>query len=273
MNKKSEIVISIGLVIAGLMFVLPLFWLLLNSFKTNTEILWNSFAWPIEFRWGNYAMAIERFRILTYFRNSIIITTTDIVITIALSLLMGYACAKMKWRFSKAVYMFVLAGYFIPAMVTFVATYQVISALNLLNNFFGLILPYSARNMVLGTLLFYAFIRAIPSDLEESAVLDGCTIFGVLKNIIVPLTKPVMATVAITAFINSWTEFLLASIVIRNADLMPISIGFLTFSDRFGTEYAILFAAMIITIIFPLTVFIIANKNIQNVFAAGISLK
>ncbi len=174
---------------------------------------------------------------------------------------------------SKAAYVFVLAGYFIPGAVTFVSTYKVIRMLKLYNTFWAVILPYAASNIVIGTLLFYAFIRSLPGELEESMVLDGSGIWGILLHLVIPLTRPVMATVSISAFINCWSEYLLASIVLRDDNIKTLSLGFQSFATLYATDYGPLYAAMVITIIFPLILFVLANKNIQNVFAAGASLK
>jgi len=203
-NKKSGLkklgfyILEAVLVIWAIVQLYPLFWLFLFSVKNNTEIFGgNILGFPRIWQWSNYAVALSSGNVGRYFINSTIVTVLTIVISSILVATSAYAIVRMKWKYSKLVLTIFLTGMMVPIHATLLPLFIILKNLNLLNTYASLVIPYVAFAIPMGIFILTGFLYTIPRELEESAFLDGCSIYKSFYYIILPLIRPALATIAI----------------------------------------------------------------------------
>ncbi len=204
----------------------PLVWLLFYSFKDNEEIFsTNVFGIPNEWRWENYSNAFGVFDIVAYFKNSLIVSIGTVIFTVILALMFSYAAARMRWRFANASRIYMTSGMFIPMQIILIPLLILVRDMHLQNSYFAVIVPYVAFQLSFATIIFYAFFRSLPYEIEESAAIDGASIYTTFFRIMVPLVKPAIASVSIFVFLFAWNEFLFAFMLGgKSVQTLPVAI-------------------------------------------------
>lgn len=255
--------------------ILPLFWMLLNSFKPTTEIMTgNSFGWPKEFQLTNYIDAIVYRNVLRFFLNSVVITTLTLILTLTVSVMLSYALTRMRWRLRTNVRSVILLGLLLPSQIVIIPLFLLFRQVGLINNPLSLILTVTAFNIPMSTLMISSFMQNIPFELEEAAVMDGAKLPMILFRIILPIIKPAIATAGINVFIGSWNEFMYALVLLTGEKYRTLPISLISFSSpKFGTDYGSMYATMVVTSIIPILVFMFFNDSIEKSFSASALLK
>lgn len=255
--------------------VYPLLWLLINSFKDTTEIMTGaSFGLPEFWKIENYTDAIFNRNILKYFINSIFITGFTLLLTTIAAIMLSYALIRMRWKLSIKVNKLVALGILLPSQIVIVPIFIMLRQIHLINNPLSLILTISAFNIPMATLMCCSFLSDIPLEMEEAAVMDGAGIFSILFRVIIPMIKPAIATMVINTFINSWNEFIYSLVLISDDAYKTLPIALMSYSSgKYGTDYGGMFAAMIITSILPVLLFIFFSNQVEKTFSAGAILK
>lgn len=252
----------------------PIVWMLFYSLKNNEEIfVSNPFGFPTHFRYDNYIRAWNSYDILTYFKNSVVITGAVVVGTILLALMFSYSTARMKWKLSEAARMYMLLGMFIPVQIIIVPLVIIIRDLHLTNTYWSLIIPYIAFSLPFSTLVFHAFMRTIPFELEEAAAMDGATIYRAFYSIIAPLLKPVMATMLIFTFLSIWNELFMALILISDEAMKTLPLGLLQFQGQYSTDWGGMGAALVIASIPTILVYLVFSEQIEKAMTVGSAIK
>jgi len=265
---SSKISTYIVLSLFSILTCYPLIWMLFGSLKGESEFYTNLWFLPKKWEWLNYVEAWNTAQLGTTFKNSIFVTGFSIIIVVAISYLASFAIARIPFKGSRIVLLLLLSTLMIPSQVTFIPLYQVELFLGIYNTYWGLILPYVSGGMPLAIFLLTIFITAIPKELDEAAEIDGCSQWGILWRIILPLTKPVLSTVIILTFINVWNEFFLALVMIQDPAIRTIPVAMTYFNQMFtSTNFTQIFAAMAITIIPVITIYVI----FQRYFISGIA--
>lgn len=274
-QKWIRCVLTIIFGIIAITSVYPLFWLLLNSFKDTNEIMTgSSFGFPSFWKVENYTDAIINREILKYFFNSVFITGLTLILTTSVAVMLSYSLVRMKWKFSRKVSKGVTLGILLPSQIVIVPIFMMLRELHLINNPLSLILTISAFNIPMAVIMCSSFLSGIPYEMEEAAVMDGAGIFSILFRIIVPIIKPAIATMVINTFINSWNEFIYALVLISDDKYKTLPIALMNYSSgKYGTDYGGMFAAMIITSILPILLFIFFSNQVEKTFSAGSILK
>ena len=273
-NKISTLLIKIILVILGISFVFPLFWMLTMSFKSKDEVYNNPFGLPQKWIFTNYGEALKKFKFLTYFSNSLIYTIGTIIITIMLGSMFAYCVSRMEWKFKDLALSYTSLGLIIPVQVVIIPIFMLQRQLGIKNTYWGLILPYSAFALSSCILMLYAFFRSLPKELEEAACMDGCNIYQCYFKIILPIVKPALATQCVLIFMNTWNEFFLSFILVGKDQLKTLSVGLLSFFVSIGvSDWGQIGAAMIISSIPTVIVYLISSEQIENALTAGSILK
>lgn len=257
------------LIIFAIMCLYPLLWLFLASFKTNQELYFNTWGLPESWQLSNYVNAIIKGRILQYFGNSVIIAVSAVVVTVILSTMASYAIARMHWKLSKAVYGTFLIGMMVPVYGLIIPLFSIFKTMGLLNNHLAVIIPQIALGFPMAIFIICGFMQSIPRELEEAAIIDGCSIFQCFVKIILPIAKPSIVTVAVVQFINVWNDLLLPRIFLTDSDKMTLPVGLTNFQAMYSTDYVGMIAAVIITIIPSIVVYIILHKQIMEGMVAG----
>lgn len=252
-----------------LMCLYPIFWLFLASFKTNQELYVNTWGLPENWSLTNYVTAVVEGRIIEYFGNSVIISVSAVLVTVILSTMASYAITRMHWKLSKLTYNVFLLGMMIPVYAMVIPLFSIFKSLGLLNNHLSVIIPQIAVGFPMSIFIICGFMRAVPLELEEAAIIDGCSIFGCFLKVVLPISKSSIVTVAVVQFINVWNDLLLPRIFLTDSSKMTLPVGLTNFQAMYSTDYVSMIAAVIITIIPSIIVYILLHKNIMEGMVAG----
>lgn len=257
------------LVLFAVLCLFPLVWLFFSSFKTNTELFENPWGLPGALRLDNYVQAIQEGHILRYFANSSIIAFTAVLVAVILSSMVAFAIMRMDWKLSKLTLNIFLLGMMIPVYAMIVPLFTMFTKVGLLNTHAAVILPHIAISFPMAIFILTGFMGSVPRELEEAAVIDGCNIYQIFFKVIVPISKSSMVTVAVVNFINIWNDLLLPQIFLTDAAKMTLPVGLTEFQGQYATNYVVEIAAVVITVIPSVIVYILLHKNIMEGMVAG----
>ena len=269
-SKSVRIIIYIGLVFWLIVNLFPVYWMFTFSLKSNAEIFGeNVVGLPHDWLWSNYESALKTGNMAKYFLNSSIVAVATILITLAVALMGTFALTRLIWKGRKTLNKFFMLGLTIPIHASIVPVYVTLSRLHLLNTYWALIIPYAAFSLSMAILVCTGFMNEIPRDLDESACIDGCSIWGIFFRIIVPLMKPAVATVGIYTFLQCWNELMFANIFISKSALRTLPVGVQALSGQYTTEWGPIGAALVLATFPTLFIYIFLSKKIQESFIAG----
>ncbi len=252
-----------SLIFVAAIFLFPILWILLTSFKTNTEIYQVPITYlPHKFTVENYISMFKQLPYYTfYFRNSMVITASTVVLVLAFSTLAGYGFGRLEFKGSNLLFSFIMAILAIPYLVYLIPVYIMESKLNLLDTHLGLILPYVALNLPFGIFIMRGTFRTIPSELEDSARIDGCSAFQVFLKIMLPLSIQGVVTVAILTFVIVWGEFLFALTIMESSFMKTLPVGIVLLREEgMSWAYGSLSAAVVVSIVPVILFFIVLQK-------------
>ncbi len=274
MKKRRKIFASAVMVIIGASFLFPMYWMLNLSFKPKSEVYVNPFGLPKEWVFNNYGDALAKFNFLRYLSNSLIYSISTIILTILFGSMFAYCISRMRWKYKNFALSYISLGLVVPAQVVIIPIMIMTRSLGLKGTHLGLILPYSAFALSSCVLMLYAFFRSLPMELEEAACMDGCNIYQTFFRIIIPVIKPALSTQCVLIFMNIYNEFFLAFILAADDKIRPLTVGLLNFFVSIGvSHWGQIGAAMIITSLPTIIVYIIGNEQIENALTAGAILK
>jgi len=222
--RRQGLPVQAGLIVLAALWLIPVVWTLSISFRPENSIQANlSFMLPLPFTLENYEFVFSSSRLLRWFLNSLFVAVVRTVLQIALCSLAAYAFARIRFPGRRILFPFVLIGLMVPGQATFIPVYLLFSNLGLLNTFAALILPGVASSFAV--FLLVQFFRNIPVELEEAALLDGASRLAVYLRIFLPLSTPVLTTLAIFTFLGTWNEFLWPLVAATDPEIMTITIG------------------------------------------------
>ncbi|MFC5529392.1 carbohydrate ABC transporter permease [Cohnella yongneupensis] len=280
MFSKSKLAKPGGLLLQGVLWlyflvsVYPLFWMISYSLKNNNEIFsTNPFGLPTHFRFENYVHAWMNFNIPRYFANSLVVSIISTAGILILSLMFSYAAARLEWKLRGVARVYMMIGMFIPLQVIMIPLAILVKDFHLINTYGALIVPYIAFGLPFSCLIFYGFLRGIPFELEESACMDGASIFRTFISIIMPIVTPAMATIAILQFLGSWNEFLLAYILISDETMKTLPLGLLFFQGQYSTDWGGMGAVMTIASLPTVIVFLFFSERVERAMTVGSAVK
>jgi raffinose/stachyose/melibiose transport system permease protein len=251
--------------------LVPFLFVLLSSFKANNvEIATRPFGLPKIWAFENYKEAWVKAKINVYFWNSLYLSLSSAVAGVLLAAATAFALTRMKFESaSRWIYQFVLIGMLIPGNVLFIAQYLLVRNLGILNTHWSLFLPYTAGALPISVLLIAAFMRSIPGELEEAAIVDGLSASGLFVRILLPLTLPALVTVFIVNFLGNWNEYLLANFFLSKDSLRTLPTGMVGFRDAFQTNYALVCTGIVFSVVPVLVLYALLQKNIIEGLTAG----
>lgn len=247
-------------------------WVFNVSMKTNREFI-SSPPWQpaTVWRWDNYVNAWDRANIGSFFGNSVGVSVTATALGVALAMFAAYPLARITFRFSGVVLSTFLLGLMIPWMVTFAPLYLIMQDLGLLDSRVGLILVYATYNLPFNVFVLVGFMKTLPYELEEAAAIDGASPTRTFVSVILPLMGPGLASVAIISFLQNWNEFFYALLLIHSPEKMTLPLGLFQLGQAadYGTNWATLFAGMMITVTPVLLGFALLQKQITKGLTVG----
>ena len=269
-SRTKQTLIYIGLFLWLIINLFPVYWMFTFSLKNNEEIFGsNVVGLPQHWLWSNYTSALKTGHMGIYFVNSAIVAVATILITLAVALMATYALTRLIWKKRKTLNKFFMLGLTIPIHASIVPVYVTLSRLHMLNTYWALIIPYSAFSLAMAILVCTGFMNEIPRELDESACIDGCNVWGIFFRVIVPLMKPAVATVGIYTFLQCWNELMFANIFISKTALKTLPVGVQALSGQYTTEWGPIGAALVLATFPTLLVYIFLSKKIQESFIAG----
>ena len=269
-KKLAKPILYVILIIVAVIQIFPLIWLLDFSLASSSEMFTNGLlVMPKKIQWGNYVKAFVDGNFLWYLKNSILINGLAVLLVIVVSIMSAFACRRMKWKLSTFVKTLLLMGLMIPIHATLLPNYKIYSRLGMTDTIWALLIPYVAFSLPQGLFLMTSFMESIPVELEEAAVMDGCGIYRILFQIITPMLKSSIATVAIMTFLNNWNEFMMASTYLSSDKWKTLPFSVLEFTGEYSSNYAVQFAVMALTAAPAVIVYIILNKHITKGVAMG----
>ena len=269
-TKVRQTLIYIGLFLWMLVNLFPVYWMFTFSLKDNAEIFGeNVVGLPKHWLWSNYTSALGVGHIGKYFFNSAVVAVSTIIITLIVALMATFALTRLIWKRRKTLNKFFMLGLTIPIHASIVPVYVTLSRLHLLNTYWALIIPYAAFSLSMAILVCTGFMNEIPRELDESACIDGCSVWGVFVRIIVPLMKPAVATVGIYTFLQCWNELMFANIFISKTALKTLPVGVQALSGQYTTDWGPIGAALVLATFPTLFIYIFLSKKIQDSFIAG----
>ena len=269
-SKAGKIVLWGILIAVAVIQIFPLVWLVDFSLASSTEMFTSGLLIiPQKIQWGNYVKAFVDGHFLLYLKNSILINGLAVVLVILVSIMTAFACRRMQWKLSGLVKTLLLMGMMIPIHATLLPNYKIYSQLGLTDTIWALLIPYVAFSLPQGLFLMTSFLESIPVELEEAAVMDGCGIYRIIFQIITPMLKSSIATVAIMTFLNNWNEFMMASTYLSSQKWKTLPFSVLEFTGQYSSNYAVQFAVMALTAAPAVIVYILLNKHITKGAAMG----
>jgi N-acetylglucosamine transport system permease protein len=251
---------------------LPLLWVLMSSFKTTAQIFQSPFSLPTSFNFDNYVSAWTTASIGTYFFNTVVVVGSALVIVMVLGSMCAYVLARYPFKGSQIIYYLMLAGLTFPIFLAVVPLFMTLRGFGLLNTFPGLIITYVAFALPFTVFFLYAFFKALPQEVAEAAALDGCGPWRTFFQIMLPMAKPGIASVAIFNFLGLWNQFLLPIALNTNSNNYVLSQGMASFASQAGyaVNFGALFAAVVITVLPVLVTYIIFQRQLQGSVAPGL---
>ncbi len=252
-----------------LVALLPLVWLFINSFRSNLELQISSFGWPQKWLFSNYIKAMEMASLPRLFLNSVITSASAVALNIIVAAMAGFILSREFFKGRDTIYTVLTAGVLVPIIAFMVPYFSLISRSGIYNTLFALILVYASVNIPVSIFLVTSFMRSIPKELEEAAIIDGCSFTQRFTKIIFPLTQSGLVTAGTFCFIYSWNDFIMAMLLTSSIESRTIQLGIKFFSSQFITDYTTMFAAIILTIIPSVGAYMFLHNKIISGLTAG----
>lgn len=269
-NKVFKVLIYIFLIFWLIVTGYPLLFLLQNSFKGKIEFI-TSPAWslPGTFNLENYIHVGIESGFYRYFLNSIFVSLVSVMLIVIASSMAAYAIARIKFKLDNLVFMLFVAGMMIPIHSTLIPVYKMTLSLGLYDKLIGLIGPYVAFSMPISIFILTGFIREIPHELEEAAIIDGASYYQIYGKIILPLAKPAISTIAIYNLTMLWNEFVYALVLTSSPEKRILTLGLFEFQSAYGMDIPKTLTALLLSVLPLILMYIFFQKKIIKGMTAG----
>ncbi|MED4600739.1 carbohydrate ABC transporter permease [Paenibacillus validus] len=258
-------------IVLGLLFLVPFYFVIVNSMKTFGELLVNSANLPQSFNLANYAKVWGIMKFPRVFSNSLIITVVSNLGLVLISSMAAYRLVRHPSRFNNWLFLAFVAAMVIPFQSIMIPLVKVASEVGLMDSRLGLIICYFGFGVSLNVFLYHGFIKSIPKEIEESATVDGCTPYGVFWKIIFPLLKPMSVTIVLLNSLWIWNDFLLPLLVLNNPDLRTIPLATYSFFGQYTKQWDMALAALVLGVI-PIIIFFLSMQRfiIEGITAGSV---
>lgn len=258
----------LSMTIFSLIWLVPIFFISITALKSPKDFYGKSmFSLPNELMWSNFVSAWEKGNLSRYVTNSLIISLIKVPLGILIEALAAFYITRLAGKRGRQIFIFFLMGMMVPMQVTLIPLNIALSRLNLINTYLGLLIVYLGFGIPFGILVLRGFMKTIPKELDEAALIEGCSESRLFWNILLPLTKPALAALMIMDFLATWNEYVLASVFITDDYMRTVPAGLLSFVGQYGTDYGLLAAGVLITVIPILIIYIC----FQRFFVQGLA--
>ncbi|QTH43407.1 carbohydrate ABC transporter permease [Cohnella sp. LGH] len=267
----GNLAVRIFLFVQTLIVLYPLVWNLLASFKTSTEVMESPWSLPAALNWDNYVRAFTTAKIGDYMINSVLVVVLSMVMLLCMAVPTAYVLGRMKFRGRAFLSNFYMAGLFIGGVYIIVPLFIMMNDLHMLDNRLWLSALYATGTLPFSVFLLTGFMKSIPHDFEEAAMIDGCEYFGTLFRVIIPMARPGIITLIVFSFFDFWNEYVLALTLITDdtKKTIPIGLANLMQIQKFATDWGSLFAGLVIVLVPTILVYALLQKKLTEGMMLG----
>lgn len=268
-QKIHLVVLQIVLTLFLITFLLPALWMVSSSLKVSTEVFAHPIVWiPERPQWSNYARIFEILPFGRFMWNTFVVTGLAVLGTVISSVMVGYSFARLNWPGKNLFFGLMISTMFLPEIVTLIPRFMIFRELKWIDTFYPLIVPHWFAVNAVYIFLVNQFLRGLPIELEEAALIDGANRFQILTQIILPLSKPVIASITVFALLQHYNSFIEPLIFLRSMDNWTMALGIRALNDTNVQNWELVFAAGTMMVAPVLLLFIFA----QRYFVQGIAL-
>lgn len=251
----------------SLIMITPIYLVVTNALKTKVQASSMGVDLPTVLQWQNFATVIEKGKLLTAFGNSVLYALASTLIGVTLSALAAYVLARNRTPFNRAIYFLIIMGIATPT--NFVTLTKVMQMTQLINSQLGIIILFAASHIPLNVFLIYAFIGSLPRELDEAAIMDGCSPLRLFFSIIYPLLTPVLATAAVLNLLDIWNEFLLPLYYLNKSTNWPMTLAIYNFFGQYQSDWSLVSADIVLTILPVIIIYLLAQRYILSGLTIG----
>lgn len=274
LHKKAGKQISMPVFILVLVYAVislyPLIWVILQSFKTETQFLTSIWTLPSSLNFDNYVTAFSKGHLGVYLKNTVVNTAATLVVELVLITLAAFAFSKLKMKFKNVLFYMILINMLIPTPIILLPMYLQVINLKIQNTLPAIVFPYFQGFAPLGLILLRNYMDSIPNEIIEAAKIDGCTMPRILSLIIVPLVKPMLVTLAILGGMGAWNEYMWALVSISDTQKNPLSVGIAILRDQISTlGYTPVFAALTVGAMVFVVIYLCSQKTFVRSITEG----
>ncbi|MCM3784752.1 carbohydrate ABC transporter permease [Neobacillus mesonae] len=267
--RFGTLLTELMMILLALVFLVPFYFLFVNSVKTFGDLLTNAASWPQAFEWGNYKRAWEITNFPKVLLNSLIVTVISNLLLVLISSMTAYRMVRRNTRFNRVLFTFFVAAMVIPFQSIMIPLVKVTSTVGIMNSHWGLIICYLGFGVPMSVFLFHGFVKSVPIEIEEAARVDGSSVYGVFFRIVYPLMKPMYVTIIILNTLWIWNDYLLPSIILQSGDLHTIPIATYAFFGQYTKQWDLALPALVLGITPIILFFLLMQKHIIQGITAG----
>ncbi|MFS0776901.1 carbohydrate ABC transporter permease [Neobacillus sp. 3P2-tot-E-2] len=268
-QKAGNLIVYSILILLLIYWLFPLFIAILNSFKTNGELLTNVLSLPKELQFENYFRTFEKMSYARSLMNTVIVASIGVSLMILFSAMAGWRLARTKTKLSTFIFGLFVFSMLVPFSSIMIPLYKTMLMFNINNSLIGLGFVYVGLGVSMAIFLYHGFVKSIPKEIEESALMDGCRPFQIFIYIIFPLLKPVTVTVCITNVLWIWNDFLLPLIALSNNEKYTLLLSTNTLFGQYSSDWSAILSALILAAIPVIVFYVIFQKSILKGIAEG----
>lgn len=269
-GSMRRVFMYLFVVIMAVLMMAPVVTVILGSIRTTGQFLSNPIGLPqTGIQWENYTSILTNSDFWRALRNSLIITITTTLLVVLIASPLAFIFARVKFRGRNIFFNILSIGLLFPLVVAILPVFLQVRTLDLINSFWGVILPLVTFTIPGSTVILIGFFRAIPSELEDASYIDGCTTFGFFRHVLFPLARPAVAAIATLSIVNAWNEYFLSLVVLGDASKWPLTLGIMQFQGQFGTDWARVMAYVTLLIIPAVLFYLVAEKYIVTGLTGG----
>lgn len=267
--KAGNVVTQIILVIQSILVLFPLYLIITTSFKSNQELVKNYIALPWEWCTDGYRFVFESSTFPRYALNTLYVTALSVVGAAILSVMLSYAIIRYNYKINKFFYLFVIAGMMIPLRLGILYIVEMITAINLVDSLYGLLLIYLVTSLPFSVFVITGFLKMLPTDMEEAACIDGCGELRCLWQIVIPMLKPAILTVTLFNFVGVWNDVYFPLMLIRSEEQKTLMLGVMTFFGQFSNDWNKAFSALSLSAVPSVLLYAFTSKYLVQGLIAG----
>ncbi|MDD3819443.1 MAG: carbohydrate ABC transporter permease [Actinomycetota bacterium] len=252
----------IGISLVFFLYISPLLLVFLNSFKTTKEFLLSPLSLPKKLNFQNYIEAFSKMNYIRSFTNSLIVTVFSTLFIILFSSMTAYILVRKKWKINKYIFFIMVASMLIPFQAIMIPLVKLFGSIGMMNNVWALIYMYIGFGVSLAIFIYHGFIKSIPLELEEAAMIDGASTIQVFFHVIFPLLRPTTITIAVLDMLWIWNDFLLPNLVLLRPSQMTLPLSTYKFYQTYTVDYGLLMSGLVMTVMPLIIVYAFLQKYI-----------